>query len=221
MVVQLGRDAAPLLRQVRGKPHASSEDHKEEAESNVARGLLSDDEIYGDPLSSDDELVAPISSLPSVSSAKDEASEDKLRELQPKLSAASPRVTMAASKKERTKRKPRVRPPGKGTFERGRKEKAPLAETAEAENNAGSSQPQSSAKRRKGSGEDHIFSMGYEARKPTANQRGYGKRNIHASTGSLIQTNGSKGALSSVSGEWSGVYMPNRGCSLFLCAHFP
>ncbi|KAF2281369.1 uncharacterized protein EI97DRAFT_454575 [Westerdykella ornata] len=165
---QLTRNAPPLLTMVGGMPHATSAHHEEDEEL-----------IYGDPVSSDDEIAAPVASLPSV--------ED----------TASDTATKDASKRGLRRRKPPIRVPPKGAYEHGKKEKQMVAATADAEkeNTLGSSQPQSSAEKRKAGGraEDCGLDFGFrfEHRKPPIKkQKTF--RNIHAPTQRKPATFGSK-----------------------------
>jgi hypothetical protein len=164
-MVQLGRATGRLLRVVAGKPHASSDDHDEDAADAPHKSTLTKEEedalIHADPLSSDDEAPAP--APVSASPAKPSKPLDK-----------------SASKK-RTRKKS-IRVPKKGTFDGGRAGKVQKAgvDEEEKENRASSPPRGSSGKRAADEDEDDAPIWGFGFERPAKRQRIARTSNIHA-----------------------------------------
>ncbi|KAF2750811.1 hypothetical protein M011DRAFT_483731 [Sporormia fimetaria CBS 119925] len=165
-MVQLSRKSArPLLKTVAGKPHASKDDHIEEAVATTQprRGITMEeaDAIFADPATSDDD------------SSSSESPHNSPRSVPPAPQLGKPAM-----------RGPAIRVPKKGDYAGGKAARARQA-TEDKENRPPilkpSSPPQPSLKRAAGiskAEESHVF--GWEHDRPSKRQR---LANIHAPSG--------------------------------------
>ncbi|KAF2869549.1 RTC4-like domain-containing protein [Massariosphaeria phaeospora] len=128
--------AAPLLRQVGNKPHASADDHEETAgtqKEEMKGGQVEEEDIYGEPLSSSDEAAAPPPQASQPSRTSNGAQSVK-------AAKAKSTPEMTTTRRRPQARAPRV--PKTGSYLKGRQDKAKrgLADETDKENQCSSPQ---------------------------------------------------------------------------------
>jgi hypothetical protein len=173
-----------LLRTVGGKPHASSDDHAETADTCISDAKpagMTEEDINAEPISSDDEMANP---EPEVEVEVVDISSPA----PPRKKRAQPLVAADSQKPRRTTQTTRPRVPTKGAFESGKREKEGRRTKGKGEDEKentwevpGSQSSSSSAKRE--AEEPGIVEMfdSYAFGLPKKQRVGYGSTtNIHA-----------------------------------------
>jgi len=148
------RNAPKLLRSVNNQPHASPEDHEDDARARQTNNsqMKHDVDVHADPISSSDEIEAP--PPPSMSQSSNTSTRNNSR--------STTRASNGAPRKQS------VRRPKTGTFTKGRAHKDRFGEE-DKENEQG---PSSSSGKRE-TGETVYFGMGDT---PKRNKR---TKNVH------------------------------------------
>ena len=145
--------ATPLLRTVNGRRHAQDQDHEEtqQKESTLEEGLripkkkkrraLSNDDVTGPPLSSDDEPARGISNIAEENGLKKPPTSTRKRKAELSLPERDPEPGLRKPAPKKTRNAPRA--PQAGQFEQSRAAKAAL--NGDKENKNGTHTPPTSS----------------------------------------------------------------------------
>ncbi|KAF2682777.1 hypothetical protein K458DRAFT_488515 [Lentithecium fluviatile CBS 122367] len=159
--------ASKLLKIVGGKPHASSDDHEEDASPAASAKEMTEEEINADPIDSDNEIEAQVPPPPSQTSQTSTGSK------------ASRKAKAAGAEQKGTRRsakETKIRPPPRGSYHKGQAAKGGTGGEAEKENV--DEVPTSSAEKRPA--EESIFGgMQHQGPKRLKSAATY-RSNLHA-----------------------------------------